>query len=535
MAEVDTRSRPWRFRFVLCSSVQGFISTFVIDTMRGLSTPADRRRASLAAAVFVAASLLLSCANAQQTTNATQTPRAIVVGAGLAGIAAARELVDAGLTDVLLLEARDRPGGRLHSVNTSAGPVDLGAMWIHEATPSNPLYQLATETLGLGLSPVVQYASGQVFDAEGRPANMAYYATTFIGWNTQLLSNITRLRSLEAAAHNSSTTTTNSSSNSSTGAPQDIPFSQLFNDWVSSNEGRWAPQQVAIANALMTINVQNLLSGDVTRVSTLRYGDAKTLPAIDVHIKEGFDEIARQLLPGLNVSYDTVVTNISQAGESVTVTTGNGTQLTADYVIVTVPLGVLKQGSIGFEPQLPADKQAAIRDMGMGVLDKVVLVFRPQDVFWNRNIDFIINLNTPDDLSGRWTSWLSYQRLLGMPVLVALNAADTAMDVSALTDEQAVAEAMEVLTRAYGNSSSPLPAPVETHVTRWGRDPLAFGAYSYYVTGNPKNITGVLAAPHGRVLFAGEATSDNKATVLGALLSGRREAQRVLNMTAAAP
>jgi hypothetical protein len=180
------------------------------------------------------------------------------------------------------------------------------------------------------------------------------------------------------------------------------------------------------------------------------------------------------------------VTNISQAGESVTVTTGNGTQLTADYVIVTVPLGVLKNGSIGFEPQLPADKQAAIRDMvrkqqlmcaalccsaavvvagcacvcscntaakdgcsvpaapparvhveiascihrrygiptrcltppaaaattttavidtqpqGMGVLDKVVLVFRPQDVFWNRNIDLIINLNTPDDLSGRW-------------------------------------------------------------------------------------------------------------------------------------
>lgn len=58
-----------------------------------------------------------------------------------------------------------------------------------------------------------------------------------------------------------------------------------------------------------------------------------------------------------------MVTNISQAGDTVTVTTGNGTQLTADYVIVTVPLGVLKQGSIGFQPPLPADKQAAIREM----------------------------------------------------------------------------------------------------------------------------------------------------------------------------
>lgn len=49
-------------------------------------------------------------------------------------------------------------------------------MWIHEATPTNPLYQLANTMLGVGLSPVVQYASGQVFDADGRPTNMAYYA-----------------------------------------------------------------------------------------------------------------------------------------------------------------------------------------------------------------------------------------------------------------------------------------------------------------------------------------------------------------------
>jgi NADPH-dependent 2,4-dienoyl-CoA reductase/sulfur reductase-like enzyme len=86
-----------------------------------VSSFAVRRQASLVAAVFVAASLLLlSCASAQQTNaNATQSPHVIVVGAGLAGIAAARELADAGLTDVQL-EARDRPGGRLHSVNMTA-------------------------------------------------------------------------------------------------------------------------------------------------------------------------------------------------------------------------------------------------------------------------------------------------------------------------------------------------------------------------------------------------------------------------------
>lgn len=113
----------------------------------------------------------------------------------------------------------------------------------------------------------------------------------------------------------------------------------------------------------LLLPLQNLLNGNVTRVSTLRYGDAKTLPAIDVHLKPGFDAVPISLLPGINITYNTTVTNISQVGDVVTVTTSNGTQLTADYVIVTVPLGVLKQESIGFQPPLPAEKQAAIKDM----------------------------------------------------------------------------------------------------------------------------------------------------------------------------
>jgi len=66
-----------------------------------------------------------------------------------------------------------------------------------------------------------------------------------------------------------------------------------------------------------------------------------------------------------------VVTNISQTGSSATVTTANGTQLTADCVIVTVPLGVLKQGSIGFEPPLPPEKQQAIQEMVRAASDSL--------------------------------------------------------------------------------------------------------------------------------------------------------------------
>lgn len=150
------------------------------------------------------------------------------------------------------------------------------------------------------------------------------------------------------------------------GPVADIPFSQLFSDWVAFNSppaGNWQRQQVLAANALATINVQvrllfsavalwfecsssgpwvveqallpqstfrsantaaaahflltchpgpqiintpqTLLNANVTRVSTLRYGDAKTLPAIDVHLTEGFDAVPMKLLPVLNVSYST--------------------------------------------------------------------------------------------------------------------------------------------------------------------------------------------------------------------------------------
>lgn len=90
---------------------------------------------------------------------------------------------------------------------------------------------------------------------------------TYISWVNQLQANITRLRGLEAAAaaNGSSTNSTNSSAPAASlagGAQQDLPFSQLFSDWVASNAARWQPQQLPVANALMTINVQ-VLCGQV--------------------------------------------------------------------------------------------------------------------------------------------------------------------------------------------------------------------------------------------------------------------------------
>lgn len=130
------------------------------------------------------------------------------------------------------------------------------------------------------------------------------------------------------------------------------------------------------------------------------------------------------------------------------------------------------------------------------------------------------------DLSGLWSTFLSFQRLLGAPVLVALHSADTARMLEGMADAEVVADAMRVLRTMYPGA----PQPKETLVTRWAADPYAFGSYSYFAVGNPKNITDAIAKPFGRVLFAGEASSDKPATVLGAHLSGLREAARVASL-----
>lgn len=164
---------------------------------------------------------------------------------------------------------------------------------------------------------------------------------------------------------------------------------------------------------------------------------------------------------------------------------------------------------------------------GMGVLDKVILVY--DQPFWAPT-DFI-SREMPD-LTGFWSTFLNYNRTLGMPVLVALNPAQTAKNLETLTDEEILSSLLSSLQTMYPNVT-PIPQPREYYVTRWAQDEYAYGSYSFFAVGNELNITSVLAEPVGRVLFAGEATSEKPATVLGAYLSGLREAERLAGLLGA--
>ena len=140
------------------------------------------------------------------------------------------------------------------------------------------------------------------------------------------------------------------------------------------------------------------------------------------------------------------MTGVSTSDASASVTLESGAQETFDAVIVCVALGVLKRGAINFSPALPDRKQRAIEDLGMGLLDNVSL--RCDVVFWDANSSCIITPETGLP-PGQFNQWLNMVPIVGEPIIMAFNSAQPAPDLAALSDDEAVSRAQQVMSMGY--------------------------------------------------------------------------------------
>lgn len=214
----------------------------------------------------------------------------------------------------------------------------------------------------------------------------------------------------------------------------------------------------------------------------------------------------------------------------------DGQSVEADYVVNTIPLGVLKHGGVEFQPPLPSWKTDAIGRLGFGVLNKVILVYK--DAFWDKDRDIFGTLQTPtnrlslnqkDYVSrrGRFFQWFNVSNTTGMPCLLALMAGDAGYDTEITPNDELIAEATEVLRMRYG---ARVPSqPLEAVVTRWESDRFARGSYSNAGVKMQAEDYQIMAQSIGNMHFAGEHTIvTHPATVHGAYLSGLRAASDVL-------
>jgi lysine-specific histone demethylase 1 len=242
----------------------------------------------------------------------------------------------------------------------------------------------------------------------------------------------------------------------------------------------------------------------------------------------------------LNIRKKSPVTRIKYSPDNsgpATVECEDGSSIEADYVVSTIPLGVLKHRSVEFDPPLPPRKSGAIERLGYGVLNKVILVYK--EAFWDEDRDIFgvlrfpptagrHSVNQPDYTRnrGRFFQWFNVSNTSGLPCLLALMAGDAGFDTEHTSNDDLVSEATRVLRSVFG---AHVPEPEETVITRWASDRFARGSYSSAGPNMQQHDYDIMQEPVGNLFFAGEHTiGTHPATVHGAYMSGLRAASEVI-------
>lgn len=445
---------------------------FIKDTITGLPI------------VIITPSLLSSCNN-EGDGQKTNSKTVIVVGAGISGLAAAKKLKENGF-NVIVLEAQSKVGGRLKTIRSLGVAFDEGASWIH-GTAGNPITSLAQQA-GMNTA-FTDDESILAYDIGGVLHSDSNFSDTEDKFYTVL----------ETLKNNGSSTKS---------------FETVFNELYPTycNDRLWK----FFLSTYLTFD-----TGDLNMLSSLLYNEGEEFGGEERISVNGYDTIPSYLAIGLNIQLNQKVTKIDYSNTKILVS-HNGTVTEADYVLVTVPLGVLKANKIDFVPSLPNTKQNAIQKVGVNCVNKFLLTW--ETAFWD---DEQYICYTPDikDKFNYFVNVKKYQPTVN--ALMTFAYADKARQTENMTDQQIIEEIMTHLRDIYGNN---IPYPKNILRTKWQTNEYSYGSYSYTAVGTEMRHFDDLAEEiDDKIFFAGEHTEiDYFSTAHGAYLSGIREADKII-------
>jgi monoamine oxidase len=402
-----------------------------------------------------------------------------IIGAGAAGLGAAHALENSGLSFVVL-EARDRVGGRAHTIQAAPGIIfDLGCGWLHSANQNSfvPIARQLDFEINKDLPPWRERAYGKAFPQDERDA--------FVRALDEFYD-----RAEEAAQQ-------------ADASGRDIPASLCLEPG-----NRWNPMIDAISTYINGCELDQVSILDM---------DAYEDTNINWRVRRGYGALIAAYGASCPLALNCAVNLIDHSGKHVRIETSQGT-LAADKVIVTVPTNLIADEAIRFHPALP-EKVDAARGLPLGLANKVVLALDEPEA-----------LPKEGNLRGatmRTEMGTFHLRPFGQPCIEGFFGGRFAHSLEDAGEGALAAESIDQIVSFLGNDYRRKLKPLSE--SRWAHDPFARGSYSHALPGHAGDRA-VLAAPvDGRLFFAGEATSPGFfSTAHGARDSGERAAREVV-------
>ncbi len=438
--------------------------------------------------------------------------RVVVVGAGMAGLVAARLLHDSGFA-VTVVEARDRLGGRVWTDHRIGAAVDLGGSWVHGVV-GNPLAAWCGK---LGIELVESHGERKLIDPratsptrEGQRARavmgrLAFKAAIeWASWRSKALARVRGPRSLSV---------------------RDAAAPLL--------RASWLPEIDRLVVATFVEMSEGVQSAPWDAVSAEEWFPTEGLDR-NAQPRGGFHALIEDAARGLSVRTGVAAERVSWRGDGARVHLRGGETLEADRVVIAVPVGLLRAGLPALDPLPPQAQQQAVARIGYGagILGKLYLRFPHR--FWPESPKWFGRLPDSPEHRGTFNTWVDHSEETGRPVLLSFANGATAIHLDREAgDEEVVEVAMKSLRAMFGEA---IPRPEAMVFPRWLSDPWSRGGYSYPGVGSAADDCTTHARPLGdRVFFAGEATEPVEyGTVHAALWSAEQTAEAIFRIATGA-
>ena len=404
----------------------------------------------------------------------------------MAGLAAATYLKNRGV-DVIVLEAQDKVGGRLKTDRSLGIAFDEGASWIH-GPDGNPITELANQAGATACETDDEEVN--IYDVDGSIYPDEEFDSAEATYN-DLIDNFSG--SVE----------------------------QSFADAFYAQYPQY--QNDRLWTYFLSSYLEFDTGGDISELSSLDFYDDEAYGGNDLIITNGFDTLAEFLTDGLDIRLNTAVREIDYTDGSVQIIT-ELEDFEADFVLLTVPLGVLKADVITFTPPLAGGVQEAITNLKMGSVNKFLCVW--DTPFWDTDLHYI---GFTSEEKGKFSYFINIRKYSNTNALMAFSFGEYSKQTEQMDEAEIINDIMTNLRTIYGQDT---PDPTSFLRTKWFSNPYTYGSYSFATAGvRSSEFTKFEAPVDSKLFFAGEHTSrDYRGTVHGAYLSGIRAAGQIADL-----